>query len=199
MALSLSKNLAPCMLILTSAHGLSRLSRHFYYARAAFKLYIVCGCVLLAQSLAQDQDLSLAIQTSWIWCYCLGLPLISAELGLQRLPCPTTHSQLIVPLYSVIGHYGPCSSPVPDNPCILGVSHIYSITSLTILSVAEQDLTYLKLAICYFYSLFRHVGYGVIPLVYHYCRLIYVSFLNYFQILLRSILPFQSTALLSRN
>ncbi|KAK9500006.1 hypothetical protein O3M35_002922 [Rhynocoris fuscipes] len=166
MALSLSKNLAPCMLILTSAHGLSRLSRHFYYARAAFKLYIVCGCVLLAQSLAQDQDLSLAIQTSWIWCYCLGLPLISAELGLQRLPCPTTHSQLIVPLYSVIGHYGPCSSPVPDNPCILGVSHIYSITSLTILSVAEQDLTYLKLAICYFYSLFRLSPYNHTELSY---------------------------------
>ncbi|KAK9500009.1 hypothetical protein O3M35_002922 [Rhynocoris fuscipes] len=138
MALSLSKNLAPCMLILTSAHGLSRLSRHFYYARAAFKLYIVCGCVLLAQSLAQDQDLSLAIQTCWIWSHTLGLPLLSADICFipQLLP-DLAPFHIAIPVYSlIIQELAPC----PGDSLLLIISHTLSIFAVAIAYVSNEAI-----------------------------------------------------------
>lgn len=165
MALTLSKNLSATMLVLTSFHSFNKLPPYFYYARAAFKLYMVCGCLLIFDDVGGYSEVNDAAQTVWLWSYCLGLPLLSAEICIIADFLPEFRNvHLILPTYTVMCYH---FAPSYVDPFLLGLSHVFSLSCITLLSVATDNVACIALALVYYFAQFRYYGYGVAALDCH--------------------------------
>ncbi|XP_073973047.1 uncharacterized protein isoform X1 [Rhodnius prolixus] len=138
MALILSKNLSATLLVLTSFHSFNRLPPYFYYARAAFKLYMLCGCLLIFDGVRRSSFSVEAVQILWNWSCCLGLPLISADLCLFPAILPDlTPLHLGIPMYTlIVDHFSP--STVDGH--LLSVSQTISICITALLATSGTDL-----------------------------------------------------------
>uniref|UniRef100_A0A4V0Y8R8 Uncharacterized protein n=2 Tax=Rhodnius prolixus TaxID=13249 RepID=A0A4V0Y8R8_RHOPR len=158
MALILSKNLSATLLVLTSFHSFNRLPPYFYYARAAFKLYMLCGCLLIFDGVRRSSFSVEAVQTVWLWNYCLGLPLISAEICVTAGHLSQfTNVHIILPIYTVLSYH---FAPEYVDAYLLGLSHVFSLSCVTILSFTTDNVACIAFAIVYYFAQFRLSPYG---------------------------------------
>ncbi|CAH1395447.1 unnamed protein product [Nezara viridula] len=148
-----SKLISNTMLLFSSCLGLKTTPRSMGYARCAFKLYTVSSVIGTFSALFSSPVLNDLDETIWVWCYCLGIPLLACDLCVlsEYAPDPAP-LHLAIPLYTLVSyHY----FPEHVDPLLLSISHSISILFLSVCSACEGHLCGYALAFLHFFTMWR--------------------------------------------
>ena len=89
----------------------------------------------------------------WVWCYSLGIPLLSSDLCILSPYIPDVAPlHVAVPLYSLISYH---VNPSHIDALLLSVSHSFSILFLSVSSAWDGHLSGYALAFLHFFTMWR--------------------------------------------
>nr|XP_024216670.1 uncharacterized protein LOC106678533 [Halyomorpha halys] len=153
MAQNSSKFIANSLLALTSTMGLRSTSRALKYARAAFKLYFLTSTVGALASVIDSATLQELDEIAWVWCYCLGIPLITMDLcALAPYVPDISPFHLAIPMYTVLAYH---IYPSNVDALLLSISHSISILFMAVCTAWDGQLCGFIVSFIHFFTLFR--------------------------------------------